>query len=110
MAADVRRGRLPESSAAPDEGEQVERLVATDDVVVEHILSGDLGSPIAFDQDHDEWVAVLHGSAEIEMAGETISLVAGDWLVLTRGTPHHLVRTEPGTRWLAVRFGFDRPR
>ena len=99
------RGHLADSASAPDEGERVEQLVAGDDVAVEHIVSGRVASAVEFDQDHDEWVVVLEGSAQLEVMGRSASLAAGDWLLLPRGTPHVLVHTEPGTRWLAVRFG-----
>jgi cupin 2 domain-containing protein len=103
--AGVLRGRLDDSESAPTQGEVVERLVSSDDVIVEHILSGRLESPVDYEQDHDEWVAVLEGSARVEISGETLSLTARDWLLLPRGTAHRLIETTPGTRWLAVHFG-----
>jgi mannose-6-phosphate isomerase-like protein (cupin superfamily) len=69
---------------------------------VEHIVSGRLEAPVDYDQDDDEWVLVLAGSAEIEIHGEVLDLAAGDWLLLPARTPHRLLSVEPGTRWLAV--------
>jgi len=70
---------------------------------VEQILSGRLSAPQDYEQDHDEWVVVLEGSATLEVDGVAHDLGAGDWWLLPAHTPHRLVRTEPGTNWLAVR-------
>lgn len=83
----------------------MERLWVGDGVVVEQILSGRLAGPADYLQDHDEWVAVLEGSADLEVRDELLALAAGDWVLLPRGTPHRLLSTEPGTRWLAVHVG-----
>jgi mannose-6-phosphate isomerase-like protein (cupin superfamily) len=69
---------------------------------VEHIVSGRLEAPVDYDQDDDEWVLVLAGSAEIEIHDEVLDLAAGDWLLLPARTPHRLLSVEPGTRWLAL--------
>jgi hypothetical protein len=97
------RGRLAASSTAPDVGERTEVLAETPLVTVEHVLSGRLDDAVAYRQDHDEWVVVVEGSAELDVDGERHELTAGDWLLLPEGTPHRLLRTAPGTRWLAVR-------
>ena len=70
---------------------------------VEQILSGRLVTPQEYAQDHDEWVVVLAGGAELEVEGVAHQLTAGDWWLLPAGTRHRLVRAEPGTNWLAVR-------
>ncbi len=70
---------------------------------VEQILSGRLAAPQDYVQDHDEWVVVLAGGAVLEVDGVAHELGVGDWWLLPAGTPHRLVRTEPGTSWLAVR-------
>jgi cupin 2 domain-containing protein len=83
-------------------GERVERIVQVGETVIEQILSGELDEPLDYDQDHDEWVVVLRGAAELEVNGERLSLETGDWVLLKRRTPHRLVRTTRGTSWLAV--------
>ena len=101
----VVRGRLAPAHAAPESGEHVETLVDGGGVVIEHILSGRVAAPVAYDQDHDEWVLVLDGSAVLEVDHETVRLGPGDWLLLPRATPHRLLETQPGTRWIALHFG-----
>jgi mannose-6-phosphate isomerase-like protein (cupin superfamily) len=104
VVSDVRRGRLAPANAVPATGEIVELLVERETVRIEHILSGHLVEPLSYDQERDEWVTVLEGSAELEIGGETLSLKAGDWVLLPRRRVHRLLRTDPGTRWLAVHF------
>ena len=98
------RGRILQSSLAPLEGELIEPLVRMGHAVIEQILSGALDGPVDFDQDHDEWVILLDGGAELEVDDERLRMAPGDWMLLPRGTPHRLVQTIPGSRWLAVRI------
>jgi cupin 2 domain-containing protein len=98
------RGRLLDSSDAPTSGERVEHLVRAGGTVIEQILSSGLDEAIEYNQDHDEWVVLLTGRAELEIGGDRLSLEAGDWLFLPRQTPHRLVGTSQGANWLAVRL------
>jgi len=99
------RGRLFPGSSAPVRGEHVEGLARVGNVVIEQILDGVVDEPVDYDQDHDEWVVLLEGAAELEVNGETLRLEQGDWVLLPRQTPHRLMRTTEGTSWLAVRMG-----
>ena len=47
------RGRLSSSTRVPDVGETSEELVRLRNVVIEHILSGVLSSPVDYNQSHD---------------------------------------------------------
>jgi hypothetical protein len=76
------RGRLLQGSTAPESGEHVEQLVQVGEVVIEQILSGVLDESVDYDQDHDEWVVLLEGSAELEVSGERLVLEPGDWVLL----------------------------
>ena len=96
-------GHLAPDTAAPTEGEATVELARGAGFTVEQILSGRLDAPQDYVQDHDEWVVVLVGGAELEVDGVAHQLTAGDWWLLPAGTRHRLVRTEPGTSWLAVR-------
>lgn len=97
----ITRGRL-DGGAVPETGERVVELARLRNLVVEQILSGRLEAPADYLQEHDEWVAVLHGSARLELAGEAVELRSGDWLLIPAATPHRLLWTESGTRWLAL--------
>jgi cupin 2 domain-containing protein len=96
-------GRLAAGDAARSEGESTIVLARSAGFTVEQILSGELAGAQDYVQDHDEWVVVLAGGAVLEVDGIAHELSAGDWWMLPAGTPHRLVRTEPGTSWLAVR-------
>jgi len=101
--AGFERGRLQGPEAAPQRGESTEPLVAAAGFSVEQILSGALESAVEYRQDHDEWVVVLAGAAELSVDGTPVRLSTGEWLLVPRGVPHRLDSTLPGTSWLAVR-------
>ena len=63
------RGRLFPGSAAPLRGEHIEGLARVGNVVIEQILDGVVDEPVDYDQDHDEWVVLLEGAAELEVNG-----------------------------------------
>ena len=96
------RGRLRHPDDAPDVGELSEQIVSIGGVTVEQILSGLLSGPVSYDQDHDEWVVVLTGSARLEVDGEALVLQSGDWVLIPARIPHRLIETRLGTNWLAI--------
>ena len=98
----LRRGALRPATDAPATGEWSGTLVATRNLVVEHILSGASDQPVDYRQEADEWVAVLAGAAVMEVEGERLEMGPGDWVFLPGGLPHRVVRTAAGTSWLAV--------
>ena len=101
-------GRLLEPSGAPPSGERVEKIASIGNVRIEQILSGHV-EPTEYLQGHDEWVVVLVGAATLDVNGVIRELGAGDWVLLPAGTPHRLLRTQPGTSWLAVHLHADEP-
>lgn len=103
MSASI-HGRLRDGSAAPISGEHFEQVVNIGRAFIEQILSGENDQPVDYNQDHDEWVVLLAGAAELEVSGEVLSLERGDWVFLPKRTPHRVVHTSRGTNWIAVRF------
>ncbi|MDR2522191.1 MAG: cupin domain-containing protein [Synergistaceae bacterium] len=92
---------------ARGEGEFLQTLWAGRDVRVERIVSSGQVSPPGFwyDQDEDEWAALLQGRAELEYEdGSQASLTRGDWLLIPAGRRHRVTFTskEPLCVWLAV--------
>lgn len=59
-----------------------------------------------YDQNWDEWVLVLSGSARLKLASqdEEVSLSAGEHLFLPAGLKHRVTWTDPDnpTVWLAL--------
>jgi cupin 2 domain-containing protein len=102
VGEEVKRGRLREPASGPPLGEQVDELVSSGGLLVEHILSGAPVAPVDYSQETDEWVVLLSGAATLEVEGELTRLAPGDWLFLPAHTPHRLLETTPGTSWVAV--------
>lgn len=91
-------------------GELIERLAGGRGFRIERVLSPrGYASPPGFwyDQAEDEWVALLSGRARLRFArGRTVSLKAGDWILIPARSRHRLVATDPArpTVWLAAFF------
>ena len=100
--AEPTHGRLRAVDTAPATGEESWPVATVAGVVVEQILSGRLDAPVDYLADVDEWVVVLAGHAVVEVAGASLELRAGDWVMLPAQTPHRLVETEAGTNWITV--------
>ena len=91
--------------------ELIEKLVDTEDVRIERIVSTGHTSPPGFwyDQPENEWVVVLHGEGvlEFEDEDEKYRMVPGDYILIPPHRKHRVLSTsmkEP-TVWLSVFFG-----
>ena len=88
--------------------ELITMLLEADGLRIERIVSQGQASPAGFwyDQDENEWVMVLSGSAAIEFEGEAaaVELQAGSYLNIPAHRKHRVVRTSATekTVWLAV--------
>mgnify|MGYP003587268511 CR=1 FL=1 len=105
------RGSLLALPALPSGGEFAESLVRTAGCRMERIISrGDVSPPgFWYDQDEDEWAALLQGSASLELEdGRKEILGAGDWIFLPARIRHRVAFTsaEPPCIWIAV---FSKP-
>ncbi|GAB3381181.1 cupin domain-containing protein [Azotobacter armeniacus] len=95
---------LPDASA----GECFDDLLSLPGCRLERIVSQGQASPPGFwyDQDWDEWVLLLAGSAVLRLASEPqpIALGVGDHLLIPAGERHRVEATDPAgpTVWLAV--------
>lgn len=87
--------------------EVLQTLLETGSVRIERIVSQGQASPEDFwyDQEEDEWVAVLQGAAVVEIVGEAEPrrLQPGDTLYLPAHCRHRVAWTDPDqpTVWLA---------
>jgi cupin 2 domain-containing protein len=92
----------------PEEWTQV--VAQNKGVTIERIVSRGHCSAEDFwyDQAWDEWVAVVQGSAGIELRGQPdiIRLAQGDHLLIPAHVKHRVAWTsaDPQTIWLAVHF------
>ena len=97
-------GNLFENLPKLDAGEMFEDLLRCGNVRIERIVSSDRPDPTLYDQDQDEWVCLLQGSAELWIDGESVTLRAGDYRFIPARVPHRVLRTssEPPCVWLAI--------
>ena len=95
---------VPRSLAA----ERIDVLVALRTARIERIVStGQATTPGEwYDQDADEWVALLSGSARVRFEDEAAprELRPGDWLLIAAHRRHRVEATDAAapTVWLAV--------
>ena len=92
-------------SQASAAGEGFLTLLENSGIKIERIVSHSHASPEDFwyDQDGDEWVMILRGSATLEFAGgELVEMGAGDCLTIPARLRHRVARTSAETIWLAV--------
>jgi cupin 2 domain-containing protein len=91
--------------------ELFETLVHRGAVRIERILSHGQATPEGewYDQDQDEWVLLLAGSAGLLFEGEPKPrrLTAGDYLMIPARRRHRVAwtSTDETTIWLAVHIG-----
>jgi cupin 2 domain-containing protein len=103
------RGNLFQHIPTDLDEEVFETLVQSGTVKIERIISSSHTSPESgwYDQDKEEWVIVLRGSATISFAdGSAVDLQEGDYLAIPAHRKHRVSRTssEPETVWLAVHY------
>lgn len=101
------RSGLP---ARPLPDEVVDLLVEHPGLRIERIVSTGQATPEGqwYDQDTDEWVLVVSGTARLRIEGEREDRVLseGDWILLPAHCRHRVTwtRAEPPTVWLAIHF------
>ncbi len=99
---------VPGSVREQDGREYFEPLLqGRDGLLVERIVShghtGPEGEGEWYDQERDEWVAVLEGEARLLFEdGKELALGKGDHVFLPRHVRHRVLRTSSPCVWLAV--------
>ena len=84
-----------------------ETIIESESIKIEKIISKGQTSPENFwyDQDKNEWVVVLKGSASLQFeSDEIIKLSAGDYINIPAHKKHRVDWTDTGkeTIWLAI--------
>ncbi len=87
--------------------EEFEILFQNSDVKIERIISHGQASPPGFwyEQEQDEWVLLLSGSAQLEFVnGTLIDLKEGDHILIPAFEKHRVNKTskDPNSFWLAI--------
>lgn len=93
---------LFDDCSPPEAGERFDVLLEHRNLVVEHIVSSANVTPQQYVQTQDEWVLLVRGEAELEVAGECVTLKGGDHVFLPAGTAHTVKSASEGAMWLAV--------
>jgi cupin 2 domain-containing protein len=94
-------------------GEVIEAIAESDSVRIERIVSNGQATPEGqwYDQERDEWVLLLAGSAGLLFDGERQPqrLGPGDHTLIPAGCRHRVAWTDPDERtvWLTVHFTTD---
>ena len=107
----VQNGRLP-TDDIPTSGESTREILRLPHGRVELISSAQGVRSDQFVQDDNEWVVVLSGRGVVRVSSTDgpdtdYPLQAGEWLYLPAGTPHRVIDTAEGTRWLAFHIRDD---
>lgn len=55
-----------------------------------------------YNQENDEWVILLSGEATLQIAGQRLTLNAGDYCFIPRQTEHQVLSTSENALWLGV--------
>jgi cupin 2 domain-containing protein len=103
-------GNIFEGSFGEIPEEIFEEIVSNENVKIERIVSKGHSSPESFwyDQERNEWVIVLKGSAVLLFEGEDepLRLKPGDHVNIPARRRHRVEWTDPETEtvWLAVHF------
>jgi cupin 2 domain-containing protein len=89
------------------DSEVLEDIVNSDNVRIERIVSRGHASPESgwYDQDENEWVIVLKGSAKLVFDdGADVCLEAGHYINIPAHKKHRVAWTDPDvvTIWLAI--------
>lgn len=89
--------------------EIIDILRSGDNIRIERIVSYGQASPEGFwyEQDENEWVMLIDGSAELEYpSGDIITMKTGDYVYIPAGEKHRVRSTsrDEKTIWLAFFF------
>ena len=86
----------------PSRGERFETLQRCRNVIVERIASSTEVDGEVYNQPQDEWVALLRGTAVLDLAGEPRALRAGDYVFIAAHQEHRVVECSGDALWLAI--------
>lgn len=91
------------------ETEIFEDLLKTNNFKIERIVSEAHSSPDGFwyDQDKNEFVLLISGSAELEFEdGNITQLEPGDYIIIPPHKKHRVMKTDPDqkTVWLTIHY------
>ncbi len=84
------------------QSESFKTLLSYANVTIERIVSASFCEGEWMKQEHDEWVVLLQGDAELEFSHHHTTLHSGDYLFIPAHEAHRVVKTSTKALWLAV--------
>ncbi len=85
--------------------ERFDLLLSREAVRIERIASNRYENGAWYDQETEEWVCLMRGTALLEFEGKAMRpLRAGDSLLIAAHTRHRVAETSNDALWLAVHF------
>ena len=87
--------------------EEIQILFQSGPVRIERIISNGHPSPAGFwyDQEQDEWVILLAGSAELEFEGGAVKpMASSEYLLIPSRQKHRVSQVSEDAVWLAFHF------
>ncbi|MFA6136966.1 MAG: cupin [Sulfurimonas sp.] len=98
-------------SKTPTKGnESFETLLDNSKIKIEKILSNELIEGEWYEQNSDEWVVLLCGSAVLEFERHTQELECGDYIYIPKLEKHRVLKTSNDAMWLALHLKPHGPR
>ena len=87
-------------------GETTHPLLSGQAYTLEHIVSRGQPSPPDswYDQDRDEWVVLIAGTATLQYEASSQELVAGDALLIPAHLKHRVAEVSHDAVWIALHF------
>lgn len=99
-------GTLAEGNIFDPDAEHITTLIETAQLEIQKIVTSGQKSPDDFwyDQECDEFVVVMQGSAVIALEDQQLQLQAGDFLYIKAHERHQILSSDPNkvTVWLAI--------
>ncbi len=86
----------------PKRGELFKTLFKKESIHIELIVSSEQPEDTLYNQPHDEAILLIEGNAILEMDRTSIELKSGDFTIIPAHTPHRVLKTSKGARWLAI--------
>ncbi len=100
----MKKGNIFDPVEGSGQDELIIALLERTGFKLEQIVSNGRGSDPDFwyDQKGDEWVLLARGQAELEFDQESLSMKAGDYLLIPDHTRHRVASCSPDALWLAL--------
>lgn len=90
----------------PESDETIDEILAGASFRLEHIVSHGKSSPDGswYEQDRDEWVALIRGRSVLEFEEGRLELQAGDSLLIPAQLRHRVAGASEDAVWVALHF------